>query len=114
MGMKVKKGDTVQVIAGKDKGLTGKVIQVFPKRERVLVEGVNRITKHVKAGATARGSVTGGIETHEAPVHISNVMVVDPETKEPTRVGFRTETVTRDGKERTVRVRYAKRSGKDI
>ena len=73
-----------------------------------------RVTKHVKAGQTARGTRTGGIETIEAPIHISNVMLVDPETKKGTRVGYRTEQVERDGRTRTVRVRVAKRSGKDI
>nr|WP_304442005.1 50S ribosomal protein L24 [Quadrisphaera sp. DSM 44207] len=118
--MRIKKGDLVQVVSGAtqarggDRGKQGRVIEVFPERQRVLVEGVNRITKHVKAGTSARGSRTGGIETHEAPIHISNVMLVDPQTKRPTRVGIRTETVERDGRERTVRVRVAKRSGEDI
>jgi large subunit ribosomal protein L24 len=79
-----------------------------------VVEGVQRVQKHVKAGQTARGTRTGGIETVEAPIHISNVMLVDPETKKGTRVGYRTEQVERDGRTRTVRVRVAKRSGKDI
>ncbi|SDQ14329.1 50S ribosomal protein L24 [Quadrisphaera sp. DSM 44207] len=118
--IRIKKGDLVQVVSGAtqarggDRGKQGRVIEVFPERQRVLVEGVNRITKHVKAGTSARGSRTGGIETHEAPIHISNVMLVDPQTKRPTRVGIRTETVERDGRERTVRVRVAKRSGEDI
>jgi large subunit ribosomal protein L24 len=116
----IRKGDLVQVISGAsqarggDRGKQGRVIEVFPERQRVLVEGINRITKHVKAGTTARGSRTGGIETHEAPIHISNVQLVDPETKRPTRTGVRTETVERDGSERTVRIRVARRSGKDI
>jgi large subunit ribosomal protein L24 len=118
--LKIKKGDLVQVVSGAsqanggDRGKQGKVIEVYPETQRVLVEGVNRIKKHIKAGTTGRGSRTGGIETHEAPVHISNVMLVDPETKKPTRVGYRTETVERDGRQRTVRVRVATRSGKDI
>ena len=118
--LKIKKGDLVQVVTGAsqanggDRGKQGKVIEVYPDTQRVLVEGVNRIKKHVRAGTTGRGARTGGIETHEAPVHISNVMLVDPETKKPTRVGYRTETVERDGRSRTVRVRVAKRSGKDI
>ena len=115
----VKKGDLVQVIAGKDKGLKGKIIATYPERERVLVEGVNRITKHTKAGQSARGSRTGGIITQEAPVHVSNVMLVDPEDDRPTRVGFRREKVekrradgtTYDG-ERSVRV--SKRTGRDV
>ncbi len=118
--LKIKKGDTVQVMTGAtqarggDRGKTGRVIEVFPDNNRVLVEGVNRIKKHVKVGSTGRGAKTGGIETHEAPLHISNVMLVDPSSKKPTRVGSRTETVERDGQQRTVRVRVAKRSGKDI
>ncbi|GAB6938027.1 MAG TPA: 50S ribosomal protein L24 [Luteimicrobium sp.] len=111
---KIKKGDQVIVIAGRDKGKTGRVLEVLKDSDRVVVEGVQRVTKHVKAGQTARGTRTGGIETVEAPIHVSNVMVVDPETKKGTRVGFRTEQVERDGRTRTVRVRYAKRSGKDI
>ncbi|SKC48376.1 50S ribosomal protein L24 [Krasilnikoviella flava] len=111
---KIKKGDQVIVIAGRDKGKTGRVLEVFKDSDRIVVEGVQRVTKHVKAGQTARGTRTGGIETVEAAIHVSNVMVVDPETKKGTRVGFRTEQVERDGRTRTVRVRVAKRSGKDI
>jgi len=111
---KIKKGDLVVVIAGKDKSKTGKVLEVLTENDRVIVEGINRKTKHVKVGQTQRGARTGGIETIEAPIHVSNVMLVDPETKKGTRVGFRSETVERDGRTRTVRVRVAKRSGKDI
>jgi large subunit ribosomal protein L24 len=117
---KIKKGDLVQVITGAkaerggDRGKQGKVLKVFTETNRVLVEGVNRVTKHTKVGQSQRGTKTGGIETVEAPIHISNVAVVDPETKKPTRVGYRTETVERNGRERTVRVRVAKGSGKDL
>ncbi|MFD4993577.1 50S ribosomal protein L24 [Cellulosimicrobium cellulans] len=111
---KIKKGDLVVVIAGKDKGKQGRVLEVLTDRDRVVVEGVQRVTKHTKVGQSQRGTRTGGIETVEAPIHISNVMVVDPETKKGTRVGYRTEEVERDGRKRTVRVRVAKRSGKDI
>ena len=113
---RIKKGDTVQVISGpkENKGKTGKVIAVFPDTQRVLVEGINRIKKHTKVGQSGRGAKTGGIITTEAPIHVSNVMVVDPETKKPTRIGVRTETVERDGRTKTVRIRVAKRSGKDI
>ncbi|MCL1870419.1 MAG: 50S ribosomal protein L24 [Promicromonosporaceae bacterium] len=111
---KIKKGDQVVVISGRDKGKTGRVLEVLTDSDRVVVEGVQRVTKHVKAGQTARGTRTGGIETVEAPIHVSNVMLVDPETKKGTRVGFRLEQVERDGKTKTVRVRVAKRSGKDI
>jgi large subunit ribosomal protein L24 len=80
----------------------------------VVVEGIQRVKKHTKTGQTNRGSRTGGIETVEAPIHVSNVMLVDPETKKGTRVGYRTETIERDGRTRSVRIRVAKRSGKDI
>ena len=111
---KIKKGDLVVVIAGRDRGKQGRVLEVFPEKQRVVVEGVQRMTKHVKAGRTTRGTRTGGIETIEAPIHVSNVMLVDPETKKGTRVGYRTEEIERDGRTRNMRVRVAKRSGKDI
>ena len=111
---KIKKGDLVVVIAGRDRGKQGRVLEVLTDSDRVVVEGVQRATKHVKAGRTNRGTRTGGIETIEAPIHVSNVMLVDPETKKGTRVGYRTEEIERDGRTRTVRVRVAKRSGKDI
>lgn len=104
--MKVKKGDTVVVIAGKDKGAKGKVIKAFPEAQRVLVEGVNRIKKHTRITQTQRGAQSGGIVTQEASIHVSNVMVVDSEGK-PTRVGYRTND---EGK----RVRISRRNGKDI
>jgi large subunit ribosomal protein L24 len=104
--MKIKKGDTVVVIAGKDKGAKGKVIQAYPERNRVLVEGVNRIKKHTRITQTQRGAQSGGIVTQEAAIHVSNVMVVDSDGK-PTRVGYRTND---DGK----RVRVSRRNGKDI
>jgi large subunit ribosomal protein L24 len=106
MGLKVKKGDTVLVIAGKDKGARGKVIQAYPEANRVLVEGVNRIKKHTKVSTTQRGAKTGGIVTQEAPIHISNVQVVDGDNK-PTRVGKR---VNEEGRN----VRVARRTGKDL
>ena len=104
--MKIKKGDTVVVIAGKDKGAKGKVIQAYPDRDRVLVEGVNRIKKHTRITQTQRGAQSGGIVTQEAPIHVSNVMVVDSDGK-PTRVGYR---IGEDGK----KVRISRRNGKDI
>jgi large subunit ribosomal protein L24 len=111
---RIKKGDLVVVIAGRDKGKQGRILEVDIKNDRVVVEGVQRATKHTKVGQSGRGAKTGGIETIEAPIHVSNVMVVDPGTKKGTRVGTRTETVERDGRTRTMRVRVAKRSGKDI
>ncbi|WP_139416373.1 50S ribosomal protein L24 [Agromyces laixinhei] len=116
----IKKGDLVQVLSGRsqarggDRGKQGKVLEVLVAENRVVVEGINFVTKHVRVGQTQRGSKTGGIETIEAPIHVSNVALVDPESKKPTRVGFRTETVTKDGTTKTVRVRYAKKSGKDL
>lgn len=111
---KIKKDDLVQVISGKDKGKQGKVLRVFPSDERVLVEGVNRVTKHLRAGQDNNGSTEGGLQVVEAPIHISNVAVVDPETKKPTRVGYRFETVEKDGVSKTVKVRFAKASGKEL
>ena len=105
--MKVHKGDTVLVIAGKDKGAKGKVLQAFPTRNKVLVEGVNRIKKHTAVSTNQRGAQSGGIVTQEAPIHVSNVMVVDSDGK-PTRIGYRLDEET--GK----RVRISKRNGKDI
>ena len=109
--MKVKKGDTVLVIAGKDKGAKGKVIQAYPTRDRVLVEGVNRIKKHTRVTQTQRGAQSGGIVTQEAPIHVSNVMVVDSDGK-PTRVGKKLVEATDGGKSR--RVRISRRNGKEI
>ena len=117
---KIKKGDLVQVISGAtqarggDRGKQGKVLEVLVERNRVVVEGVNFVKKHVRVGQTQRGSKEGGIETVEASIHISNVALVDPKTKKPTRVGVRVETVERDGRTKRVRIRFAKRSGKDI
>jgi large subunit ribosomal protein L24 len=105
--MKVRKGDTVLVIAGKDKGAKGKVLQAYPERDRILVEGVNRIKKHTAISTNQRGAQSGGIVTQEAPIHVSNVMVVDSDGK-PARVGYRVDEET--GK----RVRISKRNGKDI
>ncbi|MBX3195598.1 MAG: 50S ribosomal protein L24 [Schumannella sp.] len=114
---KIKKGDLVQVISGPsqdrggDRGKQGKVIEVQADKNRVIVEGINYVTKHIKVGQTQRGTKTGGVEQHEAPIHISNVALVDPKSKKPTRVGFREEVVERNGVKKTVRVRYAKKSG---
>lgn len=115
---KIRKGDRVQVIAGKDKGRVGTVIQVMLEDNRVIVEGVNRVKKHTKIGQGVRGAQSGGIITAEAPIHISNVMVVDEDGK-ATRVGIRrdnAEKVRPDGStyETTRPVRIAKRSGKEL
>ena len=112
----IKKGDLVQIISGAtqarggDRGKQGRVIGVDAEKNRVVVEGMNFVTKHLRVGQTDRGTKTGGIETVESPIHVSNVALVDPKTKKPTRVGFRVEQ--KDGK--TIRVRYAKKSGEDL
>ena len=109
----IRKGDLVQVISGPtqdrggDRGKQGRVITVIAGKDRVVVEGVNFVTKHVKVGQTQRGTKTGGIETMEAPIHVSNVALVDPETKLPARVGFKVET---DDRGKTTRVRFFKKS----
>jgi len=106
--MKIKKGDTVQVVAGKDKGARGKVIHAYPKDNKVLVEGVNRVKKHTRVGQSARGAKTGGIVTQEAPIHVSNVMLVFD--GKPVRIGYK---ITDDG--RKVRVARGKHGqGKEI
>jgi large subunit ribosomal protein L24 len=88
--MKIKKGDDVVVIAGRDRGREGKVILVYPEQQRVLVHGVNIIRKNTKVNFQGqRGAKEGGIVTQEAPIHVSNVALVHPETKKPTRVGYR-------------------------
>ncbi|MGB8650425.1 MAG: 50S ribosomal protein L24 [Mycobacteriales bacterium] len=110
--MFVKKGDTVQVIAGKDKGLKGKVIQADPESSRILVEGANRIKKHTKVTQSARGSQQGGIVTQEAPVHVSNVQVVCPSCGKPSRIGHRRSEPDTNGKTHSVRV--CKRCNGDI
>jgi large subunit ribosomal protein L24 len=106
--MKIKKGDHVVVVAGKDKGASGTVIAVYPDRQRVLVQGVNMIKKNKKVTNQGfRGAKEGGITHQEAPIHVSNVQLVDPETKRPARVGYRTNE---DGK----KVRILRPSGKEI
>lgn len=98
--MHVKKGDKVMVISGKDKGKTGVILAAFPKQDRVLVEGVNIVKKHSKPSQV---NPQGGIISQEAPIHVSNVMPIDPKSGNPTRVGY----TTVDGK----KVRVAKKSG---
>ena len=116
MSVKIKKGDTVKVIAGKDKGAEGKVIQVLREEQRVIVEGVNRVKRHTKAVNTGAGS-TGGIVTSEAAIHISNVMVV--EGKGITRLGSkRVEVEKRRSDGSTYKagrsVRISRKSGEEI
>lgn len=102
--LRVRKGDEVQVIAGKDKGKKGRVIAAYPAKNRVLVEGVNMIKRHQRPNAA---NPQGGIIEKEAPIHVSNVMIVDPKTGEPTRIGIK---ILADG----TKVRYAKKSGEII
>jgi large subunit ribosomal protein L24 len=116
----IKKGDTVVVITGAsaarggDKGKTGTVLSFDKKTNRVIVEGLNLVTKHVRIVENARGVKDGGLVTEPAPIHISNVALVDPSTKTATRLGSKVETVTKNGKTKTVRTRIAKKSGKEI
>lgn len=116
--LSIKKGDTVKVIAGKDKGAEGKVIAVLREEERVIVEGVNRIKKHTKVqDQGGRAGTTGGIVTTEAPIHVSNVMLL--EDGKPVRVGSRRDTVTKrrpDGSTYTAErsVRISRKTGKEI
>ena len=106
--MKIKKGDHVIVLAGKDKGATGTVIAAYPDRDKVLVQGVNMIKINKKVtNQGVRGAKEGGITTQEAPIHISNVSLVDPETKRPARVGYK---INEDGR----KVRVLRPSGKEI
>lgn len=100
---KIKKGDRVSVITGRDKGKTGEVVRVLRKDNRVLVQGVNMVKRH--QGPTQANP--GGIIDKEAPLHISNVALIDPKSNRPTRVGLRVEE---DGR----KVRYSKRSGEPI
>ena len=100
----VRKGDTVKVIAGNSRGKTGKVLEVLPKKYRAIVEGVNIVTKHMKPSATRPN---GGIEKTEAPVHLSNLMVVDPSSGEATRIGRKADD---NGKLQ----RYSKKTGEII
>jgi large subunit ribosomal protein L24 len=88
-GLFVKKGDTVVVRSGKDRGARGKVLLTSPKTERVLVEGVNRVKKHTKIQSTTRGAQEGGIVHQEAAIHVSNVQVVCPNCGKPSRIGHR-------------------------
>ncbi|MGM7724594.1 50S ribosomal protein L24 [uncultured Metabacillus sp.] len=101
--MHVKKGDKVMVISGKDKGKQGVVLASYPKKDRVLVEGVNVVKKHSKP---SQANPQGGIINQEAPIHVSNVMPLDPKSGEPTRVGYKVV----DGK----KVRVAKKSGETL
>lgn len=118
MSVNIKKGDTVRIIAGKDKGAEGKVISVLRDEDRVIVEGVNRVKKHTKVvNQGGRAGNTGGIVTTEAPIHVSNVMLVDG--KGTTRIGFKRVEATKrrsDGStyKTTRSVRVSRKSGDEI
>ncbi|CDZ75249.1 ribosomal protein L24 [Peptoniphilus sp. ING2-D1G] len=101
--MRIKIGDTVKVIAGKDRGATGKVLKAFPKENKVIVEKVNIVTKHLKPKGPQK---PGGIEKMEAPIHVSNVMYFDTKSGKPTRIGYRIE----DGK----KIRFKKSDNQSI
>jgi large subunit ribosomal protein L24 len=106
--MKIKKGDHVVVTAGKDKGATGTVIAAYPDQNRVVVQGVNMVRKNKKVtNQGVRGAKEGGITTQEAPIHVSNVQLVDPETKRPARVGYQVNSTG-------TKVRVLRPSGKEI
>jgi len=104
MAAKIKKGDYVVVIAGKDKGQKGEVLKVFPKESRVVVKGVKMVKRHVRP---SQADPEGGIKQFEAPIHVSNVAHMDPKDNKPTRVGFKT---LKDGQ----KVRVTKKSGEVI
>ena len=109
MAMRIRRDDTVRIIAGKDRGKTGRVLRVDPRHDRVVVEGANIIKRHMRPRTlrdTQRAQEIGGIVEKEGPIHVSNVMLIDPDSGEPTRVGIKRE----GGR----RVRVAKGSGKEI
>jgi large subunit ribosomal protein L24 len=109
MALKIRRDDTVRIIAGKDRGRTGRVLRVDPEKHKVYVEGANIIKRHMKPRTlrdTQRAQEMGGIVEMEGPIHVSNVMLIDPDSGEPTRVAIKRE----DGR----RMRVAKKSGKEI
>ena len=108
-GMRIRRDDTVAIIAGKDKGKTGKVLRTDPKRQKVFVESLNMVKRHQRPTSvkdTSKGGQVGGIVDKEGPIHVSNVMVLDPKSGDPTRVAIKRE----DGR----RIRVAKKSGTEI
>jgi large subunit ribosomal protein L24 len=109
MALKIRRDDTVRIITGKDRGRTGRVLRVDPRAQKVYVEGANIVKRHMRPRTlrdTQRAQELGGIIEKEGPIHVSNVMLIDPDSGEPTRVG-----VKREGSRR---VRVAKKSGKEI
>ncbi len=106
-GLKFKKGDTVAVIAGKDLGTQGRILEVIPKKNKVIIEGVNRVTRHEKIAMDRRGAQTGGIAHKEAPINISNIALVCPNDG-PARAGYRIEEAT------GAKVRICKKCGSEL
>jgi large subunit ribosomal protein L24 len=106
MPSRIRTDDQVMVISGKDRGKTGRVLRVEPKRNRLYVEGLNIVKRHQRPVQTAGGQTPGGVIEREGPIHVSNVMLVDPKDGKPTRVGIEIE----DGK----RLRVARRSGQRL
>jgi len=104
MAAKVKKGDRVIVLTGRNKGAEGEVLKVIPAEDRVVVRGVNVVKRHVKP---SQANPQGGINSFEAPIHVSNVAMLDPRDGKPTRVGFKTDEHGR-------KTRFAKRSGEAL
>ncbi|MDQ3771783.1 MAG: 50S ribosomal protein L24 [Actinomycetota bacterium] len=104
---KIRKDDEVMIIAGKDKGAKGRVLEVLPRQNKVIVEAVNRVTRHEKLRMSRRGGQEGGIQHKEASVHLSNVALIDPDDKRPVRVGYRIDD---DG----TKSRVTKRSGSEL
>ena len=111
MARHVKRGDQVMITSGNSKGQVGEILSIDVEGDRVVVGGVNVRKRNLKP---TQQRPQGGIIEQEMPIHISNVAVVDPETKKPTRVGYRFETVEKDGVSKTVKVRFAKASGKEL
>jgi large subunit ribosomal protein L24 len=106
MPARIRSDDQVMVISGKDRGKTGRVLRVEPKNDRVYVEGLNIVKRHQRPQQTAGGQTPGGVIEREGPIHVSNVMLIDPKDGKPTRIGIEIE----DGK----RLRVAKRSGQRL
>ena len=104
---RIRKDDEVMIIAGKDKGAKGRVLEVLPRQNKVIVEAVNRVTRHEKLRMSRRGGQEGGIQHKEASVHLSNVALIDPDDKKPVRVGYRIDD---DG----TKSRVTKRSGSEL
>lgn len=105
--MRIKEGDRVEVVAGNEKGRRGKVLRVLPQSNRIVVDGINMVKKHKRAQNVGGRQVRGGVIEFEAPIHISNVMLVCPHTDQPTRIGVRRNEAGQV-------VRVSRKSGKDI